>query len=63
MYPVTDPKALGRGGTGCGGIYLLFLDLGGRRMWVVSTTPVIVVLKKRNFEVYTQNLVKRNRLQ
>jgi hypothetical protein len=34
-YPVTDPKAQ-RGGRG---ITLLFLDLGARRGWVVSTTP------------------------
>jgi hypothetical protein len=34
-YPVTYPKAQ-RGGRG---IALLFLDLGARRVWVVSTTP------------------------
>jgi hypothetical protein len=34
-YTVTDPKAQ-KGGRG---IALLFLDLGTRRGWVVSTTP------------------------
>jgi hypothetical protein len=34
--PLTDPKAQGGGGRG---IAPLFLDLGARRVWVVSITP------------------------